>query len=241
MASFYKSVANNTYKNTFYALCIGFDDYLSTQFLNNDASRIIYSSTDYALVKRSGQNEWNNANLPFINYKISSKENDGTRNWFNFALYSQGVFFPELGKKIKMVPVTYNFDCTYFTGRDDDWQYATDRLLIDEKSDTKFSYYLDYNGQLVKNMAVLDFNIDTSPQFTERDWLEKNNIWSFSLNPVIQTNMLYENSSGFCIPKTVLINFLVKKDLIPSSDGEVIEYEEAFSLTVDHFNQVVHE
>lgn len=239
MGSFYKEVDQKTYKNTFYAMCIELDNYLAAAYLNNDKSRIVYSSTDYALIKRSGQNEWNNANLPFINYKLSNKETGGVRNWFNFSLVSQGVYFPELKRKIKVIPVSFSFDCTYFTGRDDDWQFATDKILLDNSLETKFTYYLEYNGHLVANMALLNFQTDMSPQFTERDWLEKNNIWSFSLNPIIQTNMFISNDSGFCIPKTVLINFLVKKDLIPASDGEIIEYEEAFRMTVDHFNEIV--
>jgi len=55
----------------------------------------------------------------------------------------------------------------------------------------------------------------------------------------MQTFLLLDNRTGFCIPKKVLIDFAVKKDLIPLSDGEVIEYTEVYEMVVDHLNQNV--
>jgi len=239
MSSFYPQVVSGAYKNIFYAVNIALDTYLSSKFLNNDSSRLVYSSTDYALVKRSGQQKWNNANLPFINYKQDGKSRGGPRSWFSFEAFSQGVYIPEIRKKIKMTPVSFSYDCSYWTSRDDDFQYVADVLLVDESYETKLKFELDYNGVIVSNVAIVNFEIDANPRFSEQDWLERNNIHSLSINPSIQTFLLNDTSKNFCIPKKVLIDFLVKKDLIPSSDGDIIEYEHAFELTVDHFNQTV--
>lgn len=239
MASFYKSVENKTYINVFYAVNIALDNYLSSRLLNGDLNRIIYSSTEYALTKRSGQQPWNNANLPFINYKQSDKAPSGDRQWFSFEAYSQGVYVPELRKKLRLVPATFSYDCSYWTSRDDDYQYAADKIIVDNSYETKLKFSLDYDGTLIENIAIVNFNFDASPKFTELDWLEKNNIHTLSLNTSIQTFIPVDNTAGFCIPKKVLIDFLISKDLIPASDGEIIEYDEAFQMTIDHYNETV--
>jgi hypothetical protein len=92
----------------------------------------------------------------------------------------------------------------------------------------------------MKNMAIMVYEEDTSIRFTEKDWLEQNNIHAVGLNPTIQTWMMFDNVEGFCIPKTLLINYLVKKDLIPASDGDVIEYQEAMRLVIDHQTETIH-
>ncbi len=237
MPSFYPQVSSKAYVNIFYSMCIHFDNLISKLILNEDDSRIVYSSTDYALIKRSGKEEWNNANLPFLNYKLSGKSIGGTRNWFSMQIFSQGVFIPELRKKIRIAPISIELDCTYWTSRDDDWQYAVDTLLINNFGETKFSYDMDFSGTIVKNIAIVEFNLDTSPRYTEQDWLEKNEISTFSLNPTIQTFLPLDTAEGFCIPKTLLMDFLVKKDII--NQGEVVEYDEALEFTIDHFNQTI--
>lgn len=239
MPSFYPEVRNGSYANILYSLCIAIDAYYTSRILNNDNTRVIYCSTDYALIKRSGQNQWSNANLPFVNYKMDEKTIGGPRNWTNFVALSQGIYIPELQQKFKIVPINIGFDSTFWAGRDDDYQYALDQLLYDASKETILEYYLDYNGTEVKNIGILDFNLSTAIQFTENDWLEKNQIWSFSINPSVQTFLPVSNRSGFCIPKRILIDFAVKKDLIPASDGDVIEYQEAFDLVVDHINKTI--
>lgn len=239
MASFYKSVVNNSYVNTYYALCIALDDYLSNRLLEGDSSRIVTSNTSYALRKRSGQNEWNNANLPFINYKMDEKTFGGKRNWFSMEAYAQGIYVAELRKKLRVTPISISFDATYWTSRDDDYQYATDMLLSDAAAETKLKFTMNFGDALISNIAILDFNFDTSPQYTEEDWLINNQIMSFTINPTVQTFMPISNIEGYCIPKTVLLDFLVKKDII--NEGEVIEYDQAFQFTVDHINQTITE
>jgi hypothetical protein len=237
MASFYADVANKNYVNTYYALCIAFDDYIANKLLNGDHNRIVTCSTEYALIKRSGTNEWNNANLPFVNYTMSSKVFGGNRNWFSMEGYSQGIFIPELRKKLRITPIEITLDCSYWTGREDDRQYAIDQLIIDNSAETKLKFQLDYGGVLVNNIAVIDFDLDTSIKFTEQDWLNQNNIKCVGINPTIQTYLTRDSNSGFCIPKKILMNFLVKKDII--NQGEVIEYEQAMEFLIDHFNQRV--
>lgn len=238
MPSFYPQVANKSYVNVFYSLCIKLDEYLSKKILNGDNTRIVYSSTDYALVKRSGLNkDWSNANLPFVNYKMDDKTFGGTRNWFSMEAYSQGIFIPELRKKLRVVPISISFDASYWTSRDDDYQYVTDMMILDAAAESKFSFPMDFNGTIIDNIAIMDFNFDTSPKFTETDWLEKNNIHSFGINPTIQTWLPIDNAQGFCIPKKILMDFCIKKDIY--GEGEIVEYEELLTATIDHFNKSI--
>lgn len=237
MSSFYSVVDSGTYKNIFYALNIALKDFLANKLLNGDLNRIEYASSPYALTKRAGKGEWNNANLPFINLKMSDKTLGGERNWFNFGAYSQGIYIDELRQKLRVIPVTISYDSTYWTSRTDDLMYATDALLIDAAAETKIEYYLDYNGFAIKNIAIITFDSDASPQYTEQDWLEKNKIESFVLNPKIQTWLPVGNTSGFCIPKTILMDFAVKKGLLDGT--EVMEQDELLEFVIDHDNETI--
>lgn len=240
MPSFYPQVANKNYVNVFYALCIALDEFFAKMYLNNDDKRIVYSTTDYALIKRSGQSEtWSNANLPFLNYKMSGKEAGGNRNWFSMEAFSQGVYVEELRKKLRIAPISITLDCSYWTSRDDDFQYAIDKTLIDNSAETRLRYFLDFNGTLVSNIAIVNLELDASIKFTEQDWLERNNINCLGLNPTIQTFLPLDTVDGFCIPKKVLIDFCVKKEL--TNNVEAIEEEELFELVVNHFNQTITE
>lgn len=237
MGSFYASVDNNSYMNVFYALNITLELYLAKILLNNDLSRIVYSSTDYALIKRSGQQEWNNAALPFVNYKMTTKEFGGARNWFSMEAFSQGIYISELRKKLRISPITISYDMSFWSSRDDDYQYALDKLLIESSSETKLEFTMDYNGIEVGNIAIITFDLDSSNRFTESDYLERNNIWSFGINPSIQTFLPAANASGFCIPKKLLIEYAVYSGEL--NNPEDLEYEKLYEYTINHLNQTV--
>lgn len=225
MPSFYQNVRSNTYKNLVYALNISLENFLSRKYLERTTDRVLYSSTDYALVKRSSKEQWNNANLPFINYKVSNKEKGGERNWFSFEAASQGVFIDELQSKINFVPISISYDCTYWTNRFEDYNYISDLLLEDDSLETKIEFDLEYNGVIVPFLGIISFAVDTSPQFEEKDWLEKNNIHAITINPTIQTFLPITRTSSFGIPKTVIHEFYSNKATLLETDTlEIDEY-----------------
>jgi len=225
MPSFYNNVRANTYKNVTYALNIALEGYFYNLLLENDSSRVIYSSTDFALVKRSSKEQWNNANLPFINYKVSNKEKDGNRNWNSFQAASQGVYIDELKSKINFIPISISYDSTYWTNRFEDYNYVSDLLLEQDSLETKFRFYLEYNGIEVPFIGIVSLSLDTSPQYSEMDWLEKNNMHSISINPTIQTFLPITKAASFGIPKTVIHEFYSNKaTLIETDTLEIDEY-----------------
>ena len=65
------------------------------------------------------------------------------------------------------------------------------------------------------------------------------NAASLDLNSTIQTFVPLDTADGFCIPKTVLIDFCVKKEL--ANNVEVLEKQELFELVVNHFNKTITE
>jgi hypothetical protein len=224
MPSFYNNVRANTYKNLTYALNIVLEEFLSRKYLERKLDRVIYSSTDFALVKRSSKEQWNNANLPFINYRVSNKENNGERNWATFEGASQGVFIDELKSKINFVPISISYDCTYWTNRFEDYNYISDLLLEDNALETKVPFELQYNDTLVRFPGIMSLNLDTSPQYSETDWLEKNNMHSISINPTVQTFLPITRTSSFGIPKTVIHDFYSNKSTLIETD--ILEIDE---------------
>ena len=75
---------------------------------------------------------------------------------FQWKLFSQGVYVEELRKKLRIVPISITLDCSYWTSRDDDFQYAIDKTLIDNSAETKIKYFLDFNGTCFKH-CIMDF------------------------------------------------------------------------------------
>lgn len=237
--SFYKDVDTKRYVNAYYSLTIALENYLAGLVLNNDLKRVIVSSTDYALVKRSGKEELNNANFPFINYKMVGKSVGGDRNWFSMEGFAQGIYIDGLRKKLRVAPITITFDSTAWFSRDDDYQYALDKLLLDAAAETKIAYTLDYNGVLVKNIAIITYTPDASPKFTESDWLERNKIWTIGLDFNIQTWLPIDTAEGFCIPKEIILNYATEKGL-PDGTG-VTEDETVYKFAINHLTETITE
>ena len=122
---------------------------------------------------------------------------------------------------------------------DIDFQYALDTILLDAAAETKLKYQLDFNGTIVNNIAIVNFDLDSSPRFQEKEWLEQNHIQSFSLDFNIQTWLPIDTADGFCIPKTLLMDFATKRELIDGT--EEVEYDTLLQFTIDHYNQVITE
>lgn len=234
MPSFY---SDSVFRNTVYAANAALVSHFASMLLDGDASRVVYSSTEYALHRRieTGQ-EWNNANLPFMNYKVESVENGVDRRWWNAVLNTDGMWISELGRKVRLTPVTISYDATLFIHRDDEMQFAMAELLWDDSNETQvpFAISIEHEGTAhdLGFPAVLGYNLQYEPQFSRSDWLEQNKIHSIQINPSLETFIMKESYDAW-VPEEVVFNFARSVGEDPQT------YDEAYTFLVDHMNERV--
>lgn len=201
-----------------YAQDIAIENYFS-QVLELPLDRIIYASNEYCFRERTRKNK-GELNLPFFNYYRKGFE-PTDRPWFNNYANKFGMldtynkFTSALGGKIKLYPITMNYEGTVFYAQDKDNLYAVNKLLYESSNETKIYPQIETNdGTIIKNIGIVDFNIDYMPNYQESDWLEQNRIWSIGVDFSVQTFMIGEfdgNPNNLHVAKKVVLEFFTAK------------------------------
>jgi len=217
--------------NICYAANIALEKYIAKNFLNDDLTRVIYASTEFALRKRSAAIKYSNLDLPFINYKVRPIDpySTGRPSWANNQLATEGVYEEALGKKVLAIPVTINYDSTFFIHRDDETHFLYNKLSWDTTLETKLILPIEIDGLAVPIIGVIKYNLDFDPDYIDKDWLEKNKIHTISLDMTIDTFFIKLNSS-FSITETFILDFVRGK----IGDSESVE--DVMAFTKSYFN-----
>jgi len=231
-----------SFRNTIYTLNIALETYLSNQLFKNDATRIVYSSSEFAFRKRTQElsklgngTNLNNLDLPFLNYKITGIDRSVSRQWWNKPIVNRGLFIDELGFKVKCLPVKISYDSTIYFHRDDDLLYAYNQLLWDDGDETKINFSLMVEGVELGffSLYMLD-NMSYEPTYNETEWLTRNKIHTASLNFTCETVIIKDNLLNFGIPEKVILDFMVMHEV-----NNDISNEERLEFIVDRFNEEV--
>jgi hypothetical protein len=235
MPSFYsKNKEDQNFRNSCYALEIGIEQKFQELLLGNEPNRIVYSLNNFAFRKRASTNNNNFLDLPFMNYKIKNIDTATERPWFNLKASVEGIYIPILNRKLRIQPMTINYESTLWLARDDEMQYIYNKLIFDQAVETKITYYIEILGQEIPINAVVDYNLAYEPQYGEKEWLEKNNIHSIQLDFSIATYYVMDNID-ICVPDRVLLGF-------SSINGiDSIDPSEIKELIVNHYDDSVSE
>lgn len=177
-----------------YALDIAIENHLST-VLEFPLDRIIYASNEYCFRERTRKNE-GDLNLPFLNYYRNGYD-ESDKPWFNdysnrFGMIDrQNRFTSLLGGKMRIYPITINYEATAFFAQNKDCEYAMNKLLFDSSNETIIEPQLETNnGDIVKNIGIVNFDLEYNPTYQESDWLEQNRIWSIGIDFSVTTFMI---------------------------------------------------
>lgn len=217
----------NTFINSVYALDIAIENHFSSYLLNGDLSRVVYSSTDFALRKRSEGDTWKTNLLPFMNYRMEQITEGTDRPLSNSTAKLVGRYIPELKKKIKFIPVTITYDSTIWFQQHLDGLYAMNEVLWDDTSETIVDYSVmvkDDQGveQELKLFGILGFNYQYGISTSQTDWLESHKIHANTLNFEFQTLMIKEGAEAW-LPDSVVFEFAHGKGIDPDSYDTVID------------------
>lgn len=251
---------HTSYGATYYTSYVGLENFISPLIFRGDKSRIFLASDGYAFRRRfellTGTKSSDDIDLatldfPFANYNPLNKGWQPLTNGFNTA--SQvlvGLDMEDLNIRSYMatleIPVTFYFD------REDDARFAYDSLVFLGFKENYFYSSVGYKGRSIKiplnlKLSSLEFN----PQFTEKDWLTQNRIFTikatFSIRSVIlntpsQTMIgsSYEldtsnDSPDYVLTQEVILEMLDHKDLMMSCikvNGQLDEAGEVINIEV---------
>lgn len=236
MPSYYTKDTN--FVNSMYSLDISVEKYLKDLLFpfDHDLSRIVYASNDYSFRERSNKNN-GNLNLPYVNYKLKQGgfQFNNDANWRNSRAYTDGVFLDGVGVKAKIIPVIFEYECTFWSNRDDEVKYAGLNVSFDQGTTSNpIDYQVQINNQTVPLLGKLYFDSnEIDGNFTEKDWLEKNQIHSLSMDFNVKTFIL-KVDNAVSITEKIIFEFTTQHGV-----DESFTDEERYNFVIDRFSDEV--
>lgn len=223
-----------------YALDISIDSWLQS-VLKFPSDRIIYASNDYTFRERTRNRKDGNPitvgslDLPYVSY-YRTGYSECERAWWNKYANRCGVLdvanenYEQTTGKMKLAPVRAEYEATIFFSQQKDCEYALTRLLYENSDETILYPELVVNNETtVKNIAIMENDIEFNPEFNENDWLEQNKIFTISMNWAFDTFLIIGRDLNVSIAEEVILDFLSAKKL---SKPDITKSEAIEQLTI---------
>lgn len=255
--------------NSILSTTLSLMDFFDKALFVKDNTRVIYASDAYAFrarsqVSRGNENsdlQPNDLNFPFMNISLDQGgiSLQDTRLYSSYEARTTGVYIEELGKKVKLFPMTMRFKGTYFTTQMADAQLAISRLFRLASTELVLQPSLWYNDTEIKNVAKIEFDdIVLDDLYQETDWLEKNRIHTLSISVSASTYLVdiypgaftdedYPSISGegegsgdggkYWTVRKVLLYWALRNNLDSWNGNDFDDWAEGI---VDHVNQEVY-
>jgi len=219
------------------------------------SSRIVFAKNEYAFRARlqnlsseeaNSEFQINTLNMPFMNFGISSISLSDQRLLATHQLATQGVFVDELGKKLRLFPVTIQYEGCFFTTQASDAQIVLAKFYKQAAAETLLEPVLIYDGKEIGNFANLTYSdITYDGQYSESDWLEQNRIHTVAFSFNVDTYFVdtdpgidATDPSGYAVVNDLYLKFSARHDLKGWPEDEN-DYDMIFHAAVDHVNQTV--
>jgi len=220
---------------------IAIENYLKEWIFPNETnlSRIEYASNEYTFRQRTANNN-GVLNLPYINYHVKAGgityNNDF--NWRNFSAYNTGIFVDELGKNIQLMPISVDYECTFWCTRDDEAKYINSKVIHNlgtTRTPLPFSVMVKTTEIPLFNRLVFDMS-EIDGQYTERDWLERNKIHSVTMDFHVMGFALQTTADADdpVLPTSIIYEFTTAHEI-----DEAYTEAERYTFIIDRFNETV--
>lgn len=233
------TISKNYYKDNqdpliLIATKIGIESFFYDTFFKTDTNRIVYSTTDFALQKRSSNSVWNNSLLPFMNYRETSLEPENDRSWESFRNLKHGVYIDSLGMKVRFTPVTLNFDSTMWFSSERDLNIAFQKLIDVSSAETNINFDININGIPIQLNGLFDLTgLEYKPGFEENDWLLSNKVSTIKTDFKIQTLLpMIDKQPKYSLTEKVILKFGTLID----AEGNL---EEQYEAILNHFGESI--
>lgn len=190
-----------SYVSTYYYVYMRLEEWLKEIIFRNDDSRTFLASDEYAFRRRFeltdtsksyNDVEASSLQFPFANYwPLNTGWQPDTRIVANpAALVYAGVY--EGDTKIRAASVALPISITFYYDREDDARMAYEKLLFYTYNEHYYDINVPYAGNTLGIPFILRVNnLRFNPTFNETDWLNKNRIFTISVEFDIRTYILY--------------------------------------------------
>lgn len=204
---------HSSWMNTVHSLNIQMFQFYANMIFNGDQTRVLYASNSYALRKRVERSEFNNLNLPFLNFKVTEYNLDNDLQHWNDTANLTGIYIPELRRKIRYTPVIIEYEAAVWTHKLRDLYFTQTEFLWDDSNQTIITIPVEtVDGHIINLAGHLESSFNFSSDYNENEWLERNKISTSSITFSIRTMMLKDNFN-VSIPEEVILNFLVDQGI----------------------------
>lgn len=218
-----------TFYNTLLANSIALEEHFGSLLFHDDLTRIIYSPNEFCFKERLRKNKSNsNLNIPFMNYYLTDiNQNTSPRSLWNNANMVQGIlgddYQSKLGYKLKLVPVTMEYEGTVFYNQPYDVLYGQQKVQKQAANETILSGI--YNAPTASGMTTsgvyslydpifTNYSISYNDQYSQDDWLVENKIFTIGLNIQAITYFIYSEDTKISFSNEVIFNFISTKGII---------------------------
>lgn len=235
MPSYYAYDTN--FINSVYLIDIAVENHLKTLFFPNelDLKRIEYASNEYTFRQRM-DNNGGSYNFPYINYHLKGMRFDNTYRWNNQTMLTSGMYIEELGAKVRYVPMILEYEATFWCNRDDETKYASSIISFETGSNSRVNFTAQVNTvggpvdvELMGKFVIQDSS-EVDSNFTEKDWLEKANIHSVTLDFTVY-GLFLKTNLDVVIPEKVIFEFSNSHGV-----GDTYTPAEQYTFIIDRLN-----
>jgi hypothetical protein len=204
--------------------------FLANLLFDGDMERIKYASNAYAFRSRS-DDQGGNITLPFVNFRTSSNglsfSND--QNWYNAVLRSNGLWIPEINSSLRLMPVTLEYEATFWCSMEHELQVAAQRLIFNKYDNVGIPFDMTVQGKDIKFPARIineDRSISWDSDYNEEDWLEQNQIRNISFDFEVMTFMPeFPTDLTFSVTQKAILEFAATQaDMDNVTEDQFIEF-----------------
>jgi hypothetical protein len=234
---------NKPFFNVILSTNIAIYKYLADLYFDGGMERIVWASTDMMFRKRQEQLAVRKQNhspkdtlgildMPFCSFRLTQDGvNAGAdRNWWNASLNVEGMWVEELGRRVRITPMTLSYEACFICQHDTDLYWAQNANVWDKAQETIVESSIDAvapDGAVhtLKNIIIYDAAAHMNAQYGESDWLEKNKLQTITMDIQCQTWAIAEDKNHrYCVTRKVLLDFLEGSGYLPNlahGDGDV--------------------
>jgi hypothetical protein len=227
----------NGYLNCIHANTVSLWSYFAKQLWGNDLSRVVYASDDFAFARRvelNAEAKTQGLNMPFQNFKLVNVTKGSQRPWFNHQLAVDGIPDYTINKKIRMIPMTLNFESTIYVSTEADSQWLQQKLLWENSLETKIRPEVDLTVNnattMIDLIGVVTFDTNYNPTYSERDWLERNKIRTIALdNLQVQSWVIHDSirNATYALTKKIILQIY---EMSPTEEFAQLLFDQSFVL-----------
>ncbi len=228
---------DTNYINFVDSINIGIKDHYS-ELIGLTFPQMVYASNAYAFRRRSDENRGNLA-LPFLNFKLKNITEDNTyKNW-QYNVEHTGIYIEELGIKVAIRPVSYNYECSFWCNLEIENHYTMTKVVMHGDDPSTVKFFPQYGSHVfpMQGHLVWSGGPTMDSQYTENDWLVRNNIHNISMDFELKSFIALSNTD-ITIPDNILFKFGVSQF---GPDATKLSSQELYTMVINHFSDTVEE